>query len=164
MAMEWRWPLAFLLAGAAGVACGGPATEVPWIGQTPVAAQPRSTPPAAAPTPTPAPQRAQLGRASSVVAVKDAAVAAGFPCPRWVQDNVVKHADQSGHCSSSDVFVWYASDARFAKGHEQMVANQRMIEEVLHHPAEPLLVGPNWMITSQDVLGIQHALGGTIER
>lgn len=153
------------LVGSVAIACGGPATQVPWTG--PAATAPETQPRAAATPPPskPSPKKpAGLGRAPSIVALKDAAVAAGFPCPNWVQDNVVTHADASGHCSGGDVFVWYATDARFVKGHEQMVANQRMIEEVLHRPADPLLVGPNWMITSKNVPLIQPQLGGTIER
>src|SRR4051794_40526278 len=50
-------------------------------------------------------------RYQSVEALKDAAVAAGLPCPAWVQDNAVEAAAESGTCSDDSVLSTYATDA-----------------------------------------------------
>lgn len=162
--------------GSGVTACGGadetPATPVAEVPITTTTTEPEAQiwgpalSPAHTAAPSPQPVRTEgagLGRAASVVAVKDAAVAAGYACPGWVQDDVVTHADESGHCSSGDVFVWYATERRFMKGHEQMLANKVMIEKTLHTPANPLLVGPNWMITSKGAPALQPQLGGKLE-
>lgn len=100
---------------------------------------------------TPAPVVAQSY--STVVELKDAAIAAGLPCPRWRQTNVVTLAAESGTCSSDSVLSTYATSA----------ALQRSLDAFLSFPIKSvILVGPNWIINAEQAPTLAAAMGGTV--
>ena len=102
--------------------------------------------PTAASSPTP------LGDVGTVLELKDAAVAAGYECPSWTQDDRVAAAAQSGTCSDADVFtVWTNEEAK-----------QAMIGLLKSLGDASLLVGPNWVINGEDAPALQEELGGTV--
>lgn len=103
--------------------------------------------PTATPTPTP---RATYGE---VVELRDAAVAAGYPCPSWKQDNKVTLAAGSGSCSSADVFSVYLTQD----------AVQQLVTKAKGLPGNRTwLVGQNWVINAPDsaIAKLQPILGG----
>ncbi len=106
-----------------------------------------SAAPAATPTPTP---KATYGE---VVELRDAAVAAGYPCPSWNQDNRVTLAAGSGSCSSADVFSVYLTQD----------AVQQLVTKAKGLPGNRTwLVGQNWVINAPDeaIAKLQPVLGG----
>lgn len=107
------------------------------------AATPASTPNAVVPT-----------QYSSVVALRDDAVSAGYPCPSWNQDNKVVAAAESGTCSDSDVFSTYLDRN----------STQDAAALLKSTPATNLLVGPNWIINAgpDGIRLLQAALGGDL--
>ena len=120
--------------------------------------------PQAAPSPTPTgPPVAQ--RYGTVVALKDAAVQAGFTCPKWVQDNVVQDSAESGHCADDDVFSTYATSADLQTGADNIKGMNQMMRDN-HLDPGVVLVGPNWIINAPDpdVTRLVKKLGGTVER
>lgn len=98
----------------------------------------------------------------------EAAVAAGYSCPSWQQDNVVTLAAESGRCSDTDVFTTYLSMEavqEMAQGmKESDLAMQETVEEMGGEPlpTTTLLVGPNWIINSPDAAELQPELGGSV--
>lgn len=114
----------------------------------------------------------ELGSVGTVAELKNAAVAAGYACPSWEQDNVVTLAAESGHCTDSDVFTTYLSESareEAVRGLKQMAKDTRELfegEDV--DPAltdeEVLLVGPNWIINSIEAPELQDELGGQVVR
>lgn len=96
---------------------------------------------------------------NTLQALRDAAVEAGYECPRWVQDNKVKLAAESGSCSDADVLATFASQADL----EAQVATLREIGEMVSDP-DPIVVGPNWIINGADSPDIAEALGGVVSR
>ena len=119
------------------------------------------------------PSATELGSVGTVAELKDAAVAAGYACPSWVQDNVVKLAAESGRCSDSDVFTTYLSESSrdesvqihkaMAKETREMFADDEDADPALTDE-EVLLVGPNWIINSDDAASLQPELGGQVVR
>jgi hypothetical protein len=110
-----------------------------------------------------APAVAPKAKYGSVSDLHDAAVAAGYTCPSWTQDNVVTLAAESGHCSDADVFTTYASAGQL----EEAVSTRKGMNELLtknNVAASPTLVGENWMINGDAVTDLQPELGGTILR
>ncbi|EKA62261.1 hypothetical protein B277_03008 [Janibacter hoylei PVAS-1] len=115
----------------------------------------------------------ELGSVGTVSELKDAAIAAGYACPSWVQDNVVKLAAESGRCSDSDVFTTYLSESSrdesvqihkaMAKETREMFADDEDADPALTDE-EVLLVGPNWIINSDDAASLQADLGGQVVR
>jgi len=95
--------------------------------------------------------------------LRDAAVAAGYTCPSWKQDNVVVFAAESGNCSDADVFSTYATPGQLEEAVAQMKANNEMLAAATV-AVDPILVGENWMINGAGVIGIQPLMGGTILR
>lgn len=102
-------------------------------------------------------------RYGSVSELHDAAVAAGYLCPSWTQDNVVVLAAESGHCSDADVFTTYASAGQLDQAVTQVKANNQTLASATV-TVDPTLVGENWMINGKDVVDIQPKIGGTILR
>jgi hypothetical protein len=140
--------LALLLFLAAGCPGGGAADQAPPSGvpQTPASSA--------------APSAGEQGTATaygSVVELKDAAVAAGYPCPAWEvypEGDGPKFAAEAGQCSDDDVFSIYADIDEVSK----------QLDLVAEGPADTvnLLVGLNWMIKipeSQRAL-LQTKMGG----
>jgi hypothetical protein len=117
--------------------------------------------PIPAETPTPSEQAASGPRQAvtygSLVSLRDAAIAAGYECPEWKQDNRAKLAAESGQCSDSDRFSTYVTESEVAEA----VAGLKSFGIELS-----LLVGPNWLINTKDEYLdlLQVGLGGTIVR
>lgn len=121
----------------------------------------------------PATSSQALGEVGTVAELKDAAVAAGYACPNWRQDNVVKLAAESGRCSDSDVFSTYLSESTrdelvqalkdMTKDTREMLADDEDVDPTLLDE-EVLLVGPNWVINSSEAVSLQGKLGGQIVR
>jgi hypothetical protein len=112
--------------------------------------------PASAPTPTatatpPTPVTKNVPY-SSVEELKDAAVAAGYPCPNWQKDAKPGpvHAKESGSCSDDDVFSIYSYGDNII---EQVKISKGLIN---------MLVGPNWIINIPEEWRsrVQAAIGG----
>jgi hypothetical protein len=118
--------VAFLAAGCSG---GGAADRV------------------AAPTPT----TPAAPRYASVIALRDAVVKAGYPCPSWNLQEGPQYAKEVGACSDDDVFSVYATDAD--------VQSQLQMSKAA---GINLLVGPNWMINipPQYLVRVQAGIGG----
>lgn len=93
--------------------------------------------------------------------LRDAAVAAGYACPLWEQNDVVRLAEHSGNCSSRDVFAIYATEDDLRK---QLQTFRRTDEEhrELGIDPSPRLVGQNWFISGPGVARFADALGGTV--
>lgn len=99
----------------------------------------------------------------SVGELHDAAVAAGYACPSWTQDNAVTLAAESGTCSDADVFTTYASPGQLEQAITQTKENNATLAGA-SVTADPSLVGENWMILGPDVQELQPGMGGTILR
>lgn len=112
-----------------------------------------------APSSTPSPSKTGPVSYGSVTELRDAAVAAGYDCPSWEQENNVTLAAESGACSDADVFMTFTGE----DDRDELVANLKaMATETI---GVTLLVGPNWVINTEDGLeSLQEALGGTIVR
>lgn len=121
------------------------------------AAKPSSAPSVAVASTVSAPP----ARYGSVTELRDAAVAAGYICPSWVQDNVVVLAAESGHCSDADVFTTYASPGQLDGMVTQTKTNNQMLASATV-AVNPTLVGENWMIHGEGAIEIQPKMGGTI--
>lgn len=109
--------------------------------------------PAPAPTPTGPPHAREYATAADV---KDAAVAAGYPCPNWNESNRVKLAASSGECSGADVFSVYLTQ-------QDVSTSVQNLKTVSQGPVN-LLTGPNWIINAphSSLLMIQKKMGGTL--
>lgn len=82
------------------------------------------------------------GGVSSLTALRDAAVAAGYNCPAWQQDD-----ESTGECSGVDKFLWFSTRA------ERDAAYEKMSGWVTKGLAEAVLFGSTWAIN-----GDPHAL------
>lgn len=96
---------------------------------------------------------------ASVAELRDAAVAAGYPCPSWEQTDSVEAAKESGSCSDRDVFSIYA-------GRSEALEAATALEDFSRESGDGLtaLRGENWIINLPDretVDMLQGALGGT---
>jgi len=95
--------------------------------------------------------------------LRDATVAAGFVCHPWIQTNSQKFAAESGICSDEHVLSTYASPDQLDNGIMISKLANGLLER--HNiESSPSLVGPNWIIRSNDAVKMQAALGGTILR
>jgi hypothetical protein len=115
-----------------------------------------TTAPASTTMASPSPTLVDLGEVGTVSDLRDAAVAAGYACPSWEQDNVVAAAAESGHCSDGDVFSVYTSES--ARDEVVSFMKGMATKEI---PLS-LLVGPNWIINSEDASALESALGGVV--
>lgn len=109
--------------------------------------------PAPAPTPTGPPVAQSY---ASVVELKDAAVAAGYDCPNWVQSNRITLAASSGECSTRDTFAVYLTEQDVSTAVQK---HKSFGTEV------SLLVGPNWIINSKPATGLgalREGMGGVL--
>lgn len=98
---------------------------------------------------------------SSVTELKDAAVAAGYQCTNWVQDNKVNLAAESGHCSDEDLLSTFATEADL----QSQLETSKSMDELLKDngiATTPTLIGPNWMIHGLGVAALADQLGGTV--
>jgi hypothetical protein len=139
---------ALVLAG-----CGGGGDSAGEVGPQPAAST--STQPA------PPTQPAGPVSYSTVVELRDAAVAAGYVCPSWKQDNQVQFAAESGSCSDADVFATYASEAQRAEA----LATAKELGELMREQKlapDPRLFGPNWSIATSRAAELAKELGGTV--
>lgn len=92
----------------------------------------------------------------SVTQLRDAAVAAGYDCPSWVQTDMLVFAAETGNCTDRDTFLTFDGD-----NDANMMIDRRRDDGFRTH----LLVGPNWIInTSNDLDALQAGLGGRIVR
>lgn len=115
---------------------------------------------AAAPTSSPGKNAAF----DSVVALKNAAVAAGFTCPRW-QLNVQSDPSsavgkESGNCGTgNDLFAVFDGEKQKAL----MVKTHQYFKDQ-GQPVGPLLLGPNWGILAppEEATRLHDALGGDL--
>ena len=101
-------------------------------------------------------------RYGTVEALKEAAVAAGYDCRRWRQDDAVTLAAQSGTCSGDSVFATFSSEGDLQRQIETYRELDELGEELDIKP-DPRLVGPNWVINVPEAASLQPALGGTVE-
>ena len=93
-------------------------------------------------------------RFASVTELRDAAVAVGYDCPSWVQDNKVTLAAQSGSCSTADVLSIYLTEA-------DTTASVQKLKGISGSDVH-LLVGPNWIINTARAGDLQSKMGGTV--
>lgn len=90
---------------------------------------------------------------TDVVALKDAAVAAGLECADFQETNDVPNSSQSGECGDTAVLAIYASTADQDKWLDSLAASSE--EQVV-------LSGPNWTVKYADAKALQPMLGGVI--
>jgi hypothetical protein len=102
-------------------------------------------------------------RYGTVEELKEAAVAAGYLCKRWVQDDKVQLAAESGHCSGADVFATFASQGELQAQLETRQLNEMFAEADVEDDTLTL-VGPNWPINGHQSVEVQAMLGGTVTR
>ena len=91
-----------------------------------------------------------------MVALRDAYVAAGGECDDWAQTNVVKLAAESGTCGDDMVLSTFANES----DRDSTVSTLKELMELIG--GVKLLVGPNWIINSDEAPRLQPKLGGTI--
>lgn len=89
----------------------------------------------------------------SVVALKDAAVAAGLECADFQETNSEPNASQSGECADTAVLAIYASTADQDKWLDSVASGTEK---------QVVLSGPNWTIKYADAESLQSKLGGVI--
>jgi hypothetical protein len=138
--------------GLALIGCsgGGPPTSV----TTTTRSAPHTFASSPAPTTPSASAPAVAQTYTSVIELRDAAVAAGLPCPHWQQSDVILDASESGDCSGNAVISTYATAARL----------DRAVERVTSFPGGVVLVGPNWIINAPQAPKLAKVLGGTVTR
>jgi len=107
---------------------------------------------AASLTPTTSPTQAPRATFGTVTELRDALVAAGYPCPAWEQTDVVSAAAQSGSCSDADVLSVYVG----TEGRDVVVATLKELG------GASLLVGDNWILNSPDAPALQAKMGGVV--
>lgn len=114
------------------------------------------------PTAPPSPSFPANQNYVTLVELRDAAVAAGYPCPKWSQDDKVANASASGSCSAGDVFSLYANGSQLQAQIKQSLRNNKELTDAGLTP-DPTLVGPNWMISmpAQYLNQLRTKLGGT---
>jgi hypothetical protein len=108
-------------------------------------------------TPSPSSATPELLDPGSLIELRDAAIAAGYPCPNWkvyTTGEGPKFAKEAGQCSDDDVFSFYAD----------FDAVSKQLDLVAAGPASGvnLLVGLNWMINIPESqrAKVQAAIGG----
>lgn len=92
-------------------------------------------------TPAPNPADAVTPSATStagLTSLRDAAVAAGYKCPDWQEDNAT-----SASCSGLDRFIWFTSKSERDDSYSQMSGWLK------NGMAEAVLFGPTWAINGQ---------------
>lgn len=95
----------------------------------------------------------------SVTDLRDAMVELGYPCPSWVQDDVLTFASSSGHCSDNDVFSVYL-DAADLKSQVDALRSAGAFDE--DNFGGPMLAGPNWLLNLEDIEEYREGMGGTV--
>ncbi|NQU36396.1 MAG: hypothetical protein HQ526_02220 [Actinobacteria bacterium] len=108
------------------------------------------------------PAVAKDARYGSVVELKDAAVLAGLPCPKFQISNQVADAAQSATCSDAAVLSTFATDADL----QSALARFRSFTDLMTETgadSNSLLVGPNWTINAPEAKALQPVMGGVID-
>lgn len=100
---------------------------------------------------------------STVIELRDAAIAVGYACPRWQQDNVVQFAAESGSCTDDDVFATYATEAQRGEAVSTAKEANQMLKEN-NIAATPSVFGSNWSISTSRASELAKKLGGTVVR
>ncbi len=97
---------------------------------------------------------------NTVVALRDAAVAAGLACPGFAPRDGMALAAEAADCSPSTVLMIYSSQDR----RDEQVSNLKALSQSIGGPV--LLVGPNWVVNADEaeLERIQPKLGGIIDR
>ena len=111
----------------------------------------RETTTAPAPTPDPksTPAALPVNRSyGAVTDLRDAAVAAGYACRHWQEDDQVTNAAESGSCSENDVFCVYASSAGLNAQIRQTRVNNGILKQSGLKPSR-VLFGTNWSINNE---------------
>lgn len=141
-ALRWVIPLAATVLVAGCSSSGGGETSAPSTASAVVETNPVPTSPPPTPTPTQALKNQTYG---AVTDLRDAAIAAGYACDSWVEDDKVTNAAESGNCSDNDVFCVYASESSRDAQISQTRANN---ETLISAGIDPSIVlfGPNWSI------------------
>lgn len=103
-------------------------------------------------------------RYGTVEELRQAAVAAGYLGKRWVQDDRVSLAAESGHCSGADVFATFASEGDLQAQFETTRHLDEVFAEAGVEDDTPTLVGPNWSINGHQSVEVHALLGGTVTR
>jgi hypothetical protein len=150
-----------LLTGATAVAClfllsgcgGGSDTSI----------DSTRTPQPTAATSTTAEAPVQAKSFSTVVQLRDVAIAAGLPCPNWKQGNLVSAAAQSGDCSGSAVLSTYTTAISLQRGIDNLQSMNAMMKTA-RIKLMPFLVGPNWIINWPKVATLVGGMGGTVQQ
>ncbi|MGO1544552.1 MAG: hypothetical protein ACTHXA_09465 [Gulosibacter sp.] len=99
-----------------------------------------------------------IGEIASVEELRDAYIAAGFECD-WQEDIAVGLAVEQGYCSEgkNNILVMYASEAdtqQQLKQSQEGLADLGMIATYV--------VGPNWIINSDNGAAVAAALNGEL--
>lgn len=122
--------------------------------------QPSGPSPASEPSAVPTSQASAPSTGfPSVVELRDAAVDAGLPCPRWRQTDRYEVAAEYAKCSGSTTLSTYSTRADL----QEALATLRTLNLPLGEEATPLLVGENWIIQSPHAPKIADRLGGVVE-
>jgi hypothetical protein len=106
-------------------------------------------------------------RFASIDELRDAAVAVGYACPMWKQNNAVGLALESGNCSHQDVLMIFDTQTELEKQVELYRENKVEHDELFEGQDltfNPTLVGANWMIHGDGAVAVAEELRGTILR
>lgn len=89
----------------------------------------------------------------SLTSLRDAAIAAGYSCPNWHQEN-----DTSGNCSGLDVFMFFTDQA------DRSESYTTLSKHVKNGIADAVLFGPMWAINGNpaELQSVQPKLGGEL--
>lgn len=99
---------------------------------------------------------------TSVLDLRDAAIAAGYRCPNWQPNNGPEHASEAGSCSKADVFLVFDNDDDLAAQMDTYRDFNKILRRVDLKP-DDTLVGPNWMVNgSEAARALQDDLGGEL--
>ena len=103
----------------------------------------------------PSADMARAERYGTVVALRDAAITAGMPCPHFFQGNQVRYALESADCGWDSVLAVYASEED----------RDRLLDDFFAAGGmdRPLLVGPTWVINAPEAASLQAQLGGDLK-
>ena len=101
--------------------------------------------------------------------VYEAVLAADVPCEDWTQVDYRPHsmvaAADWGWCGADVTISTYASAGDLETDLAADRAFRESIKEINEDTEQsPVLVGPNWMITSDNAAELQKKLGGVIQR
>lgn len=106
---------------------------------------------------SPAPSAAsELGEVADIDALVDAYMEAGGECADWDQTDQVTAASASGNCSSTAVLMVFDDKAKLES------TSRTLLGMVLEGETKSILVGPNWIINSDQTYNVVAELGGDL--